>query len=701
MTERLLQHRTDPRQLFPSPREGELVDETPPVFVFLQEKGPGDYRVEVADEDGRTVFDRVTQQSFLRPETIFPAGTYRWRVSYGVAASDWVCFTITEQAVPFLRPDAAALLDAVPNVRPRHLFCREDIPGLLHQRAPELAALRRNVAAALAHGMPEPPRFHLETQAVAYHEYFIRHRQFVDRDLVACALAWALLADTQARDHGVRLLLTLCAWDPEGPCAVDGPWGDEIGLSHARCLPAAIDLLWDALDKSQRRLALQTVARYGMQCQRRLAACDFLHNPGDSHAGRLPAYLGEMAFCLQGTGILPRAVLLEWLNLALDVYSGFFPFFGGPDGGWAEGVFYGTSYTKWYLPFFCAAYRFGHVSFLDRPFYQRYPRFLEHFVAPGQEQYPFGDGYWCTAESTEFPGFFAQNPYRVYAQRTGTPLLQRFERQLAAPALFELHLLDVFLPPLPPPVHSLAEPTSRAALFPDAGLLSLHTTPEAPEHDLVLLARGSRYGSASHQHADQGSFCLKYGGVSLISPSGYYGRCYGTAHHRQWTNTSQAHNTLLVDGQGQATWSVQAVAQVLFARDEGNCLTAEIDGTDAYPQVTRWRRRFRLEKMALAVEDEVFLACPLPLTWCLHMLSRPEVHGLDLHLCHRGVSLTVEPLEGLLLPPVCTDRFATPLDEGVPPELTPDMPPQYHVQWHTKPSQTHFIRVRMRVLAPS
>lgn len=700
MTERLLQRRTDPAQLFPSPRDGELVDETPPVFVFLQEKGAGDYRVEVLDASGRPVFDRVTGQSFIRPDQAFPAGEYRWRVSHGDAASDWVRFTVTERAVPFLRPDAGALLDAVPSCRPRHLFCREDIPELLRVHAPEIATLNRNVAVALADGMPEPPRFHQDPQAMAYHEYFVRHRQFVDRDLVACALAWALLADERARDHGVRLLMTLCAWDPKGPCAVDGPWGDEIGLSHARCLPAAVDLLWDALDEAQRRRALQTIACYGAQCRRRLEASDFLRNPGNSHAGRLPAYLGEMAFCLQGTGTVSRSVLLDWLGLALDVYSGFFPFFGGPDGGWAEGVFYATSYTKWYLPFFCAAQRYGQVNFLDRPFYQRYSRFLEHFVAPGQEQYPFGDGYWCTPESTEFPGFFAQNPYRVYAQRTGTPLLRRFERQLAAPRLFELHLLDVFLPPLPPPAHSLAEPAGRAALFPDAGLISLHTAPETPERDLALLARGSRYGSASHQHADQCSFCLKYGGVSLISPSGYYGRCYGTAHHRLWTNTSQAHNTILVDGQGQATWSAQAVAQVLSADDKGDCLTAEIDGTEAYPQMTRWHRRFLLTDHALIVEDQVELARPLPLTWCLHMLSRPQVTGMGLRLCRQGIRLAVEPLEGLATPPLCTDRFATPLDEGVPPGLTPDLPPQYHAQWRTPPAQAHHIRVRFAVTPP-
>lgn len=693
MTQPLKQIRTENGQLFPSPAAGERMEETPPVFAFIREKGAGLYRVIVQNAQGQTVVDQSTAQCFLRPDHALPAGKYRWQLRFEGCQSDWVPFEISPNAVPFLMPKAEQVLSSVPACRPRHLFFADDIPALLHRRAEEINTLRRNVAQALSDGLPPRPAFHTDKGALPYHEFFIRHRQYVDRDLVACALAWALLGDAQACDHAVGTLEELLSWGCDGPCALNGPWGDEVGLSHARCLPAVVDLLWTSLSPTQRQAACQALARYGEQCWQRLQSIDYEQNPGNSHAGRLPAYLGEIALCLQGTNTLPRETLLAWLQYALEIYGGIFPFYGGPDGGWAEGVFYATSYAKWFLPFFSMVSRFAGVRFLDRPFYQRYPVFLEHFVVPRQENYPFGDGYWNTADSAEFPGFFAQDPYRVYARRAQRPLLSRFERELAAPPLFELHLLDVFLPDMPPYARRLPTASERAAAFPYAGFLSLHSDPFHPERDLALLARGSRYGSVSHQHADQGSFCLKYGGHTLISPSGYYGRCYGTPHHRQWTNSSKAHNTILIDGEGQPTWSIAPTARVLYARDEKERLTGAIDATGAYPQLKRWLRTFELTDTALIVRDEILLAQAAELTYCLHMLSQPTPQGVGLLLRHHGVALAIRPLTGLSEAPEISAAFDPPVNAGVEEKYAVARPDQYHVFWRSDKKQAHHIEV--------
>ena len=693
MTQKLEQKRTTVGQLFPSPAAGEVIEETPPVFSFIQEKGAGIYRVIVQNEQGQTLVDQTTSQCFLRPAQPLPAGTYRWQLRFDSCQSDWVPFEISKNAVFFSPPNAAQVLSNVPSRHPRHLFFAEDIPTLLDKHPRELQTLQRNVAQALADGLPPRPAYHEDPTALPYHEFFVRHRQYIDRDLVACALAWALLNDAQARDHAIHILETLVSWGSEGPCALNGSNGDEVGLSHARCLPAVIDLLWDSLTPALCRDVCRLLAEYGKQCWLRLQGINYQQNPGNSHAGRLPAYLGEIALCLQGTDMLADDTLHEWLQYALDVYSGIFPFYGGPDGGWAEGVFYATSYTKWFLPFFSLISRLTGTRFLDRPFYQRYAVFLEHFIAPRQENYPFGDGYWNTVDSREFPGFFAQDPYRVYAQRAQRPLLNQFECELSAPTLFELHLLDVFLPDMPLPRQKLNAPGERAAAFPYAGFLSLHTDPRHPTHDLVLLARGSRFGSVSHQHADQGSFCLKLGGYTLISPSGYYGRCYGTPHHRQWTNTTKAHNTLLVNGEGQPTWSIEPTARVLYARDENGHLTGCIDATGAYPQMTQWLRTFILTPQGLTVRDQVTLREPAVLTYCLHMLSQPIYQAHTLLLIHHGIRLRIHPVSGLVGAPVLSSAFDPPVNEGVEAQFAVNMPDQHHVFWKTEEKQAHQIEV--------
>ncbi len=390
----LLQKRSRNGQAFPFPREGEVVEETPPCLIWLKEDVPSPYTVTVK-KAGKTVWQGVTEQNFIVPDRIFAPGRYEWNVEADGRERGWRRFEIARNAVEFPRPAAEELYREVPSVRPRMLFFREDVKRICEMNPAALGTLRRNTFLALSAALPEAPRYHLDPEATPYREYFGRHRDYCDRDMVACALAYALLGDRAAGDRGKALFLRMCSWGTDGPCALEGPWGDEIGLSNARCFPAVMDLLWDLLDEGERVLAVNTVASYARQCEHRLLTLDYCQNPGNSHAGRLPAYLGEAAMALKGTDSVPEAELVRWLGHAADVYGGIFPYFGCPDGGWAEGMFYASSYCKWFLPFFRAVERFSRVSFFKRPFYRNYVRFLEHFCPPGWEIHPFGDGYWC------------------------------------------------------------------------------------------------------------------------------------------------------------------------------------------------------------------------------------------------------------------------------------------------------------------
>ena len=320
----LLQQRTRNGQIFPSPREGEVMYETPPTFCWLREDVEGPYQITVR-RNGETVWYGETDRNYIVPSTELPAGGYEWNLEADGRERGWQSFSIAEEAVTFLRPDAKQLYETVPNVRPRMLFFQEEIPSIVAAHGPALETLERNVALALEDGLPEPPRYHVDPEALPYREYFGRHRDFCDRDLVACALAYHLQKDPAAGGHAKHLFLTLCDWSSEGPCSLEGPWGDEVGLSHARCFPAVFDLLYDLLDAKERLFAARVVAAYAFQCERRLQRLDFCQNPGSSHAGRLPAYLGEAAMSLKGTGVVPEETLERWLTLAIDIYGGIFP----------------------------------------------------------------------------------------------------------------------------------------------------------------------------------------------------------------------------------------------------------------------------------------------------------------------------------------------------------------------------------------
>ncbi len=694
---RLWQKRTAGGQVFPSPRIGEVMYETPPTFCFLYEGNAQTYTV-IVRQNGTIVWQGTTERNFITPDLILQPGEYEWNLTTCDAERGWQPFTIAANAVQWLRPEARMIFDAVPSVRPRHLFYADDIPEALRTHPEAIETLRRNIALALAHGLPTPPRYHRDPQALPYREYFGLHRDYCDRDLVACALGHQLLGDQQAASHAKELLLTLCDWNSEGPCSLEGPWGDEIGLSHARCLPAVFDLCYDLLNEKERIFVARTIASYAYQCERRLSRIDFCQNPGDSHCGRLPAYLGEAAMVLKGTNVVPEDILVRWLTYAVDVYSGIFPYFGGPDGGWAEGMFYASSYTKWFLPFFSAVERFSGVSFLKRPFYQRLIRYFQHFCPPGWEIHPFADGYWCRPDDAEWPGFFAQNPYHIYAERFGDHLTRKWSQQAQEQEIFKLHLLDVFLPSGNPDPDSLAGKSTRACAFPDSGYISLHTDPEHPESELALLARASRYGSVSHQHADQGSFALMAGGTALISPSGYFGRQYGTRHHLEWTNQTIAHNTLLVNGQGQASFSYEATGKVLYAREDSDgVLRGAVDPSEAYEYITSWTRSFELREDSLTVTDQVTLEAPYRIDYLLHSLSRPVITENGMYLERNGWKLEIVPENGCLLSPEISDHFGVDLNDGEPEAYHVTMPPQYHMRWKTQTAQTHSIKVTYKV----
>lgn len=696
----LEQKRTSGSQIFPAPADGAVIEETPPVFSFLRDGKEKKYRVVVQDRSGKIVFEAETEKNHVVPKEPLKPGKYRWNLLCGEEERGWQEFAISENAAVILRKDAETVFCAVPDVRPRHLFFKEDIPGILKKRKAETEVLKRNIEAACARELPKPPLFYSFEDGLPYREYFGEYREYCDRDMVACALGYALLGDEGAGKKAKELLLTICSWNPDGPCAVNAPWNDEIGLSNARCIPAVYDMLYDILTDQQRYIAEKTIIAYAEQCEERLRALDFAENPGDSHAGRLPAYLGEAALVLKGSTYIKEEILIRWLSYALEIYGGIFPFYGTADGGWAEGPFYASSYTKWYLPFFMAVERLADVRFLDRPFYQHLPQFLLHFAEKERENHPFGDGYWCGSEDPEWKGFFAQNPFRLYAERFGPEEARIKAEQYAAPELFELHLLDVFLPEGRMPERGLTGEACAMAVFEGAGLASCQTNVADQAHGTGLLVRASRFGSVSHQHADQGSFALIRNNKVLITPSGYFGRCWGTKHHRNWTKTTKAHNCILVNGRGQETDSFRAAGRFTdWKHEENKRFFLRLDLREAYPMLEFYERSFELTEKELVIRDEIRSKEACEISWLLHMLDRPALQeDGTLVLEHGGERAVVFPDKAFCGTPDITGRFGTDVNEGVEEAFRVSMEDQYHVTFITQKKKQHYIEVKICIV---
>ena len=683
------------KENFPFPADGAIVEETPPTLIWVPVPEAKGYRVSVKNAQGDTVLDTATEQHFYYDRKRWEPGEYTWDVTTDTGLRrGWHKFTVSPAAVYFRRPEPKAIIAGIPAERPRHLFENKDIPGILAAHQKDLETLRRTVELAYADGMPEPPRYHADPEALPYREYFGRHRDYCDRNLVACALLYALTGDEKAGAHGKELLLTISGWDPDCPCSLTGKWGgDEVGLSNARCLPAAFDLLYDLLKPEEISRVTEAIGAYARQCSYQLQRVDYARNPSNSHAGRLPAYLGEAALVLKGTGAESDETLRAWLEQALEIYCGIFPYYGGTDGSWAEGAFYATSYAKWFLPFFSAVERYSGCSLMNRPFYHRYSQYLLHFCDPRYEVHPFGDGYWCHPEDAEWPGFFAQNPYRVYGERFGPELARKRLEECMKTDYFRLHLLDVFLPRRENlSANPLTGEAENAALFPDGGFGVMHTDLEA-EDDICVMMRASRFSADSHRHADQGSFALFCGGKALISPSGYFGRRYGTKHHVEWTRSTEAHNVALIDGRGQRGGVDAGCAFLEFDPENRRCV---MDLGNAYETDCRYTRQIEMDRNGITVTDRITACRPVSVTWPLHTLVPPVEWGSGFRLQRENSALTVTALEGLV-PVRISDKFRVDLNEGEPEQYHVTMPPQYHIYYRAEAKESHLIRVRFEI----
>lgn len=687
---------------FPSPMQDEVLYETPPTFIWNRADDGATYTLTVTDSQGNTVVKATLDETHYTPTEPLPSGKYKWNVVTDRCERGLQSFEIAQEALIFDRPSAIEVWQGIPRQRPRHLFCKADIEELLSAHKNALITLENNVRMAYSHGFPEPPHFHEDENALPYRKYFGELRDYCDRDLIATALKYALTDDMQAGKHARKLLLTLCNNMLEDDRyltagALDAQAGDEIGLSMARCLPSSYDLLYPLLDDDERKTVEKTVYIYGKACLERLRTVDYVNNPANSHAGRLPAYLGEAAVVLCGCEGFDERELISWLDEALKIYCGIFPYYGGADGSWAEGAFYASSYSKWYLPFFSLVERYSGKSLMQRPFYHRFTDFLIHFLHPRYEIHPFGDGYWCSSDSLEWPGFFAQNPYHVYADKFGPEYARELCRSLENQDYYSLHLLDIFLPAPKSKHKSLAKEPTDCALFKHGGFVALHSD-LYDDNGITLLARASRFGSDSHRHADQGSFALFAGGTALISPSGYFGFKYGTPHHFEWTNSTEAHNTLLIDGKGQPTFSMYSRAEI--SDFDPVSKSATFDLSDAYGNMARITRRVELMENGARVTDKIESDTEIEITLPLHTLSEPRVRDDGLvEVTRDGKTLVINPsvCDNISFDGV-TDEFATPLNEGVEPKNHVTMQKQYHIYYKSERKAVHSICFEFSIL---
>ncbi|MGV2987815.1 heparinase II/III family protein [Vibrio sp. E150_011] len=683
-------------QVFLSPQDQTTSTLNPPSFNWPQSDYQHTYTIELEHVEKPLQWRWKDVRSPFRLPFLLVEGGYRWRLSKDTGAlSEWFTFTIDQASTSYLPPSAQDIFKLCEHRDQFLMYFDEDINSV-------------RIASWTAFDKLQATAEKVDIDAVTYPDHYRRGkeegkrtaianvRNWIDRDLVSLTLLYKIWGDEQSGDKARCLLLKLAQWSPEGPASLVRPltWGDEVGLSLARNLYLAYHWLSPLMTDSEKAFVRPMLVRIAFQMEERLEQDQFQQFPGHSHTSRLPSYLGVAAMVLHKE--FDQVVCERWLNYALMIYQSVLPFYGGEDGSWAEGPFYSSSYTKWHHPFFLSIERLSGFSFYNHPFYKNYSKFAKDFVATDDVIHPFGDGFWCKRDGAEWPGFFAQNPLRIYADRFGDTRTREMSLKLELDIeTYALHLLDV-IPTVSQINHANRplnttdidleyEKSVRGQFYGFAGLGKMMSP------NMSVFYRASQFGNSSHRHADQGNFALMDNGLNVLTPSGSYGYRYGSAHHSEWTQTTQAHNLPLIAGVGQTLDDETATAKVINQQSGTGWSVVQLDLSNAYETVSRFIRTlvFVADKGVL-VCDTLDLHKAAAVQWRLHSALSGDCVENQIQLMGKGYQYDINMLSHESVAPLLSHGYDMERShtDVVVSDASEDI---CHAQWTLESKQQHHV----------
>ena len=265
------------------------------------------------------------------------------------------------------------------------------------------------------------------------------------------------------------------------------------------------------------------------------------------------------------------------------------------DGAWVNGSGYLSAnlYTLYYMPMLLS--HVGQSDFLQYPWYQNAGQALVYNFPPSSKNTGFGD----MSERWDVPGRQYAAFADFLARETGDGYAGWYanecstdddpDNDVSDDVLFRIYRIcrnstyDTSFP----------EDAPKMKWYEDIGEVVMHSDLEHTADNLTLSFRSSTFGSGSHTLADQNSFNLLYGGKEVYYHSGYY-TAFSDAHNLMSYRHTRAHNTILVNGIGQA-FSTEAYGMMLRANGGTHIAYALGDASQAYGGISNdpmWIQNF-------------------------------------------------------------------------------------------------------------
>ena len=662
-------------QIDVSPRKSILTDQVrestanPPMFQWPRAEPNCTQRVQYSRDPGFADDTTVTEDvewNFHTPTTPLEPGDWYWRVwSAGELMEGWSDIerlVVLPEAHRFTT-EATPLRSLANRPRPRLLpVAQLAEPNLSEARKKQLV---KNAEKLYRQGVPEHPGVHVPgdprwpTWIDWYGKVAGRITGGTGRRLERLGSYAMLTGDPQVVEWAKELALEACRWDPEGGSAMRR---GDIGAHHLlRGLNWCYDACRDTMSAEEEQRLRTTIIQRAEQFHKRLNP--FRGGEANNHAWLQAFGLAESGIVLMGE----HDGAAQWTELVRQLYLGRFLCCLGYQGENNEGISYwgyGLGFVVGYADMIKAV---CDIDLYQHPWLGQTARFPMYSAPPNAWAVSFAD--------TGKPNHSVRGPaqtrwVRELALRTDDPyaLWYAGEREPVGD-----------LTPKPP--------TDLAASihYKHIGWVIFNTSLVDGREGATVAMHSGRY-FAGHQHPDQNSFVIHAYGEKLAIDGGYYD-WWGSPHFDAYSMTTLAHNTLLVDGEGQAVRKTGAdgrIATYFDSPDYGYCVGDASDPEIYEGKLSRFDRRVLFIKPGFVVIHDLVAAAKAEARydWMLHAVAPIETDDSSGSFC---IAQPGAALRGRFLAPTGLDLKVT---SGFPVEpvdgySTRPVPPEKYIpEWH-------------------
>ncbi len=580
----------------------------PPFFNWKLLPGERSVRIEYSRDPkfpaGRTVAASVQTNFYTPPRPVEP-GLYYWRawtrtkLDEGWAVAGRV--EVPAEAHRFVTaPVSEVAVARLP--RPRLLpYARIAEPDLAKRSPGDLKRLARRY---YREGVPKHPGPWVKgdprwpTWIEWYGKVAGRITGGTGRRLERLAYCAMLTRDPEIIQWTKELALKACEWDPNGGSHMRR---GDIGAHHLlRGLCACYDACRGHMTPAERDTLKRIIVERTNQFYHHL-------NPFRGTAENNHAWLQTFGVGMAGLALMgDHDEAWDWAEYARQLYLGRFLCCLGYQGDNNEGLSYwsyGLSFIVQYADMMRAVCG---IDLYRHPWLRQTDRFPLYCAPPGAWAVSFAD--------TGMPNHGMRGPAAVgwvrrLALRVGDPY-----------ALWYAGAQDPSgkLAPRPP----VDLPQSIHYRF--IGWAVFNTSLVEGRAGVTVAMHSGKY-YAGHQHPDQNHFVIHAYGDKLAIDGGYYD-WYGSPHFKAYSSNTLAHNTLLVDGQGQAARRRGADGRIVdyFDSSTYGYVVGDASDPDIYGgKLKRFDRRILFVKPGFVVVHDLVAPAgkSAKLDWMLHAVS--------------------------------------------------------------------------------